>query len=135
LCSGPNQTPRRGGWQPVQTGDGRRTWTHTRTGLTITTVPATWRPAGWRPPCHHHRCHHPPGHHHGSGSGPGSGPGTGPGAGRRARAPDDRDDGRPVDRMSIEELSRYIDEHLAHIHGTPPRPPKPPPPDPDDCPF
>jgi hypothetical protein len=30
--------------------DGRRTWTHPRTGLTITTVPTTWRPPGTAPP-------------------------------------------------------------------------------------
>jgi hypothetical protein len=64
LCGTTNQTPRRGGWHPAQTGDGRRTWTHPRTGLTITTVPTTWRPPGWHPPCHHRDCHHPPGHHH-----------------------------------------------------------------------
>jgi hypothetical protein len=50
LCGLTNQTAHRGGWQATQTGDGRRVWTHPRTGLTITTVPATWRPAGWRPP-------------------------------------------------------------------------------------
>jgi hypothetical protein len=50
LCGETNQQKEAGGWRAVQTGDGRRTWTHQRTGLTITTVPATWRPPGTHPP-------------------------------------------------------------------------------------
>jgi hypothetical protein len=50
LCGRTNQQKEAGGWQVTQTGDGRRTWTHPRTGLTITTVPATWRPPGTDPP-------------------------------------------------------------------------------------
>jgi hypothetical protein len=50
LCGKTNQQKEAGGWRAVQTGDGRRTWTHQRTGLTITTIPATWRPPGTGPP-------------------------------------------------------------------------------------
>jgi hypothetical protein len=50
LCGETNQQKEAGGWRAVQTGDGRRTWTHQRTGLTITTIPATWRPPGTDPP-------------------------------------------------------------------------------------
>jgi hypothetical protein len=50
LCGDTNQQKEAGGWRATQTGDGRRTWTHPRTGLTITTVPATWRPPGTDPP-------------------------------------------------------------------------------------
>jgi hypothetical protein len=50
LCGDTNQQKEAGGWRATQTGDGRRTWTHPRTGLTITTVPATWRPSGTDPP-------------------------------------------------------------------------------------
>jgi hypothetical protein len=50
LCGETNQQKEAGGWQAVQTGDGRRVWTHPRTGLTITTVPSTWRPPGTDPP-------------------------------------------------------------------------------------
>jgi hypothetical protein len=53
LCLKTNRTRQRTGWQAVQHPDGRRTWTHRRTGLTITSVPATWRPAGWYPPHRH----------------------------------------------------------------------------------
>jgi hypothetical protein len=52
LCGRTNQQKEAGGWRAVQTGDGRRTWTHQRTGLTITTVPSTWRPHGTDPPKH-----------------------------------------------------------------------------------
>jgi hypothetical protein len=153
LCGLTNQTAHRGGWQATQTGDGRRVWTHPRTGLTITTVPTTWRPAGWRPPCHHRTCHHPPGHHqHGpadqarapdrtappDGTGPpgtGTSDGTGPPDGGSAGGtgpPDGESAGvSPVD--DVLDPSTY--ERLAELHGLPPRPPQPPPPDPDDLPF
>jgi hypothetical protein len=50
LCGGTNRDKEAAGWHVTQTADGRRTWTHPRTGLTITTVPATWRPPGTDPP-------------------------------------------------------------------------------------
>jgi hypothetical protein len=93
LCGRTNKDKEAGGWRAVQTGDGRRTWTHHRTGLTITTVPATWRPPGTDPPTR--RGTGPP-----DGTGPpgGSGPpdgdrGTGPTSSKiqqilgRSRAP------------------------------------------------
>jgi hypothetical protein len=49
LCSTTNQRRHLTGWSVVQHPDGRRTWTHRRTGVSITSVPATWRPAGWDP--------------------------------------------------------------------------------------
>jgi hypothetical protein len=135
LCGLTNQTPGRGGWQATQTGDGRRVWTHPRTGLTITTVPTTWRPPGWRPPCHHPSCHHPPGHHHRPAD--------------QARAPDETappDRTGPPDGESAGESgggdgwsdvhrSEQTYQRLAELHGLPPRPPQPPPPDPHDLPF
>jgi hypothetical protein len=59
LCGGTNRDKEAAGWHVTQTADGRRTWTHPRTGLTITTVPATWRPPGTDPP--HRRGTRPPG--------------------------------------------------------------------------
>lgn len=112
LCMTTNQTPRRAGWQTVQTGDGRRRWTHTRSGLTVTTVPTTWRPPGWHPPCHHRTCHHPPDHH---------------GPGQQARAPNHHHDGAAANCDPAP--SRPTDQRLAGDH-----PPPPPPPD-DDVPF
>ena len=50
LCTSTNHDKERAGWHVTQTADGRRSWTHPRTGLTITTVPATWRPPGTDPP-------------------------------------------------------------------------------------
>jgi hypothetical protein len=50
LCGGTNRDKEAAGWHVTQTADGRRTWTHPRTGLTITTVPTTWRPPGTDPP-------------------------------------------------------------------------------------
>lgn len=47
LCAHPNRNGR-GGWHPSQQPDGTRIWRHHRTGLRITSVPATWRP----PPRH-----------------------------------------------------------------------------------
>jgi hypothetical protein len=60
LCGSTNQDKERSGWKVRQTGDGRRTWTHPRTGLSITTVPATWRPTGWEPIHQHRPDDHPP---------------------------------------------------------------------------
>jgi hypothetical protein len=54
LCDATNQDKERSGWKVRQTGDGRRSWRHPRSGLSITTVPATWRPTGWEP-IHQHR--------------------------------------------------------------------------------
>jgi hypothetical protein len=59
LCGGTNRDKEAAGWHVTQTADGRRTWTHPRTGLTITTVPTTWRPPGTDPP--HRRGTGPPG--------------------------------------------------------------------------
>jgi hypothetical protein len=59
LCDSTNKDKERSGWKVHQTGDGRRTWTHARTGLSITTVPGTWRPTGWEP-IHQHRPDGPP---------------------------------------------------------------------------
>jgi hypothetical protein len=73
LCGRTNKDKEAGGWRAVQTGDGRRTWTHPRTGLTITTVPATWRPPGTDPPTRR-------------GTGPPDG-GTGPPDGDRGTGP------------------------------------------------
>lgn len=44
LCASTNRTPRRAGWQATPLGDGRRRWHHPTTGLTVTSVPGTWRP-------------------------------------------------------------------------------------------
>jgi hypothetical protein len=53
LCLSTNRTRQLTGWHAVQHPDGRRTWTHQRSGLSITSVPSTWRPAGWCPPDPH----------------------------------------------------------------------------------
>jgi hypothetical protein len=81
LCTSTNRDKEKAGWQAVQAGDGRRTWTHPRTGLSVTTIPSTWRPAGWQPPGTHPPTRDGPA---GSPGPPGSGPpgGSGP--------PDDR---------------------------------------------
>jgi hypothetical protein len=44
LCATTNRAKETAGWRARQHPDGRRTWTHPRTGLTITSIPATWRP-------------------------------------------------------------------------------------------
>ncbi|HSK22406.1 MAG TPA: hypothetical protein VK906_04485, partial [Egicoccus sp.] len=44
LCDSTNRAKEEAGWQLTQTLAGTRTWTHPRTGLTTTTIPATWRP-------------------------------------------------------------------------------------------
>jgi hypothetical protein len=49
LCAGTNRDRAAVGWEPVQyPGNGMRTWHHERSGLTTTSVPATWRPPGHR---------------------------------------------------------------------------------------
>jgi hypothetical protein len=44
LCRTTNQDKEAAGWLATQTADGRRRWHHPRTGLTTTSIPATWRP-------------------------------------------------------------------------------------------
>jgi hypothetical protein len=112
LCGRTNKDKEAGGWRAVQTGDGRRTWTHQRTGLTITTVPATWRPPGTDPPTRR-------------GTGPpdgGTGPPGGPGP------PDRRGTGPPGQDSQTGPTSARIRQIL----GWEPAPePEPPPLDPD----
>ena len=50
LCAVHNQHKERDGWKVRQTTDGRRTWTHQRSGLTTRTVPSTWQPRAGTPP-------------------------------------------------------------------------------------
>jgi hypothetical protein len=62
LCKSTNQTKEAAGWQAIQTADGRRRWHHPRTGLTTTSIPATWRPSPpTQPPPHPHRRRPPDG--------------------------------------------------------------------------
>ena len=44
LCATDNRAKEPDGWHCTQHPDGRRTWTHKPTGLTTTTIPATWQP-------------------------------------------------------------------------------------------
>jgi hypothetical protein len=44
LCGTANHDKEAAGWSVTQQPDGTRTWTHARTGLTTTTLPATWQP-------------------------------------------------------------------------------------------
>jgi hypothetical protein len=44
LCATTNRAKETAGWRARQHPDGRRTWTHPRTGLQITSLPTTWRP-------------------------------------------------------------------------------------------
>lgn len=44
LCDATNRDKEAAGWKVRQTAAGIRTWHHPRSGLTTTTVPATWRP-------------------------------------------------------------------------------------------
>ena len=44
LCATDNRAKEPDGWHCHQHPDGRRTWTHKATGLTTTTLPATWTP-------------------------------------------------------------------------------------------
>jgi hypothetical protein len=50
LCGATNRAKERAGWRAHQHRDGRRTWTHPRTGLQITSLPTTWRPPPTGPP-------------------------------------------------------------------------------------
>jgi hypothetical protein len=50
LCATTNRAKDAAGWRAHQHPDGRRTWTHPRTGLTLTTIPTTWRPPPTGPP-------------------------------------------------------------------------------------
>jgi hypothetical protein len=50
LCATTNRAKETAGWHAHQRPDGRRTWTHPRTGLRITSLPATWRPPPTPPP-------------------------------------------------------------------------------------
>jgi hypothetical protein len=44
LCATTNRAKEAAGWRATQHPDSRRTWTHPRTGLKITSLPTTWRP-------------------------------------------------------------------------------------------
>jgi len=50
VCAEHNQLKERAGWTVRQSADGRRSWTHRRSGLTTRTIPATWRPRAGTPP-------------------------------------------------------------------------------------
>ncbi|WP_052667750.1 HNH endonuclease signature motif containing protein [Nitriliruptor alkaliphilus] len=50
LCRTANRRKEADGWTATGTADGTRTWHHPRTGLTVRTLPTTWRP-----PDDHHR--------------------------------------------------------------------------------
>ena len=50
LCALHNQRKERDGWTVRQTSDGRRHWTHRRSGLSTATIPSTWRPRAGPPP-------------------------------------------------------------------------------------
>lgn len=45
LCRTDNRVKERDGWRARGDPDGSRTWEHPRSGLTVRTVPSTWRPA------------------------------------------------------------------------------------------
>jgi hypothetical protein len=49
LCAASNRRKERAGWRASQADDGTRIWSHPRSGLTVGTVPGTWRPPGWDP--------------------------------------------------------------------------------------
>jgi hypothetical protein len=44
MCATTNRAKEAAGWRASQLPDGRRVWTHRRSGLRTTSVPATWRP-------------------------------------------------------------------------------------------
>jgi hypothetical protein len=44
LCAATNRAKETAGWRAEQASDGLRRWRHPRTGLTTTSIPATWRP-------------------------------------------------------------------------------------------
>lgn len=50
LCATENQAKERDGWQARGHPDGSRTWHHPRSGMTVQTLPATWRPPRRRAP-------------------------------------------------------------------------------------
>jgi hypothetical protein len=50
LCAATNKDKERAGWQAHQHPDGRRRWTHPRSGLSLTTTPTTWNPPDPDPP-------------------------------------------------------------------------------------
>ncbi|MFO7777085.1 MAG: DUF222 domain-containing protein [Nitriliruptoraceae bacterium] len=50
LCATHNQHKERDGWTVRQTIDGRRIWSHQRSGLTTRSVPSTWQPRAGTPP-------------------------------------------------------------------------------------
>lgn len=50
VCAEHNHHKERDGWTVRQATDGRRTWTHRRSGLTTRTIPATWQPQAGTPP-------------------------------------------------------------------------------------
>jgi hypothetical protein len=53
LCAATNRTKEAAGWRADHQADGRRRWRHPRTGLTSTSIPATWRPPPTGPPDGH----------------------------------------------------------------------------------
>ena len=63
LCATDNRAKEPHGWHCHQHPDNRRTWTHKPTGLTTTTIPATWHPPddGRAPPDAHEDGRAPPG--------------------------------------------------------------------------
>jgi hypothetical protein len=87
LCPITNERRHEQGWHVAQHPDGRRTWTHRRTGLTVVSVPSTWRPPGWQPPDRDD--HRPPA----GANGPPNGPPSEPADGREG--PPDGNDGAP----------------------------------------
>ena len=87
LCPITNERRHEQGWHAAQHPDGRRTWTHRRTGLTVVSVPSTWRPPGWQPP--DRADHRPPDGANGPPNEPAGG-GDGP-----CEGPPDRNDGPP----------------------------------------
>jgi hypothetical protein len=66
LCATTNRAKETAGWRATQHPDGRRTWTHPRTGLEVTSLPATWRP----PPTRGRRDRGDPSHQHTPRDGP-----------------------------------------------------------------
>jgi hypothetical protein len=54
LCARTNRAKEAAGWRAHQHRDGRRTWTHPRTGLQITSLPTTWHPPPRDGPGTHH---------------------------------------------------------------------------------
>ena len=98
LCARTNRDKRASGWTSHQTPRAGRTWRHERTGLSITTLPGTWRPTGIpkpaRPDPNSHRA--PPSHtdgpHHHHDPADTDGPITDGGDGPTAPVDDGEDD-------------------------------------------